>query len=42
MASSFHSNDVGISDIVTYIDRGDIQLPVFKEVGFGMITVFVL
>lgn len=31
MPSSFHSNDVCISDILTYISKGDVQLPDFQR-----------
>lgn len=31
MASSFHSNDVSISDILTYISKGEVQLPDFQR-----------
>lgn len=31
MASSFYSNDVSISDILSYISKGDVQLPDFQR-----------
>ena len=31
MPSSFHSNDVSISDILTSISKGDVQLPDFQR-----------
>ena len=31
MASSFYSNDVSISDTLSYVSKGDVQLPDFQR-----------